>query len=271
MTSFSIWIFACLTVLFAGIIQTLTGFGFALVAVPFLMMLFPIQQAVLINIILCLFIMILQGIGIRALVNWRFVYLLVLIGMPGLMGGIVLADILDPVIIKGIIGAVLIVYVTFQWIQMEKQKKEAHLHMRDTGTVDFRDCEGTNTYPIPKGFYLAGITSGLLTGMAGMPGPPVVAILVNALPKEKFHATIIWYFLFECIFAILAFLFMQHMGEWVLVFRDALIFSVPTAIGFLIGVPIRKLLSETYFKRLVFGLLLIVGFTFSWGTLHMFI
>ena len=121
----------------------------------------------------------------------------------------------------------------------------------------------------PKGFYLAGISSSLLTGIAGLPGPPVVAVLVKSLPKDEFRATIVWYFIIEYSLAISAFLLLKHSGQWVqTILWDLLLFLVPTIIGFSIGVPIRKLLSETNFKRLVYGLLLVVGFTSSWNALE---
>ncbi len=47
MPSLNLWLLASLTVMSAGTIQSLTGFGFGLVSVPFLLMLFPSRQAVL--------------------------------------------------------------------------------------------------------------------------------------------------------------------------------------------------------------------------------
>lgn len=274
MPSISIWILASLTVMSAGIIQSITGFGFGLVSVPFLLLLFPSREAVLISMVLSLCSLLLQGVRSRELVNWIFVRQLILIGLPGLICGLILGDFLNPVILKGIVGVTLIFYVSFQWLLAEKQRKAALLHSLDS--VDSVASEsfyasnhnGKETSK-PKGFYLAGISSSLLTGIAGLPGPPVVAVLVKSLPKEEFRATIVWYFIIEYSLAISAFLLLKHSEQWVqTILWDLLLFLVPTIIGFLIGVPIRKLLSETHFKRLVYGLLLVVGFTSSWNALE---
>lgn len=258
----------------AGVIQSLTGFGFGLVSVPFLLMLFPSRQAILLSMVLSLCSLLLQGVRSREHANWVFIRQLILIGLPGLICGLILGDSLNPVILKGIVGATLIVYVLFQWLLAEKQRKEALLHELDTvNSVVRKPIYASNKdTPKPKGFYLGGIFSGLLTGIAGLPGPPVVAVLVNTLSKEKFQATIVWYFIIEYILAISAFLMLKHSGQWIqTILWDLLLFLVPTIIGFLIGVPIRKHLSETHFKRLVFGLLLVVGFTSSWDALNILI
>lgn len=236
----------------AALIQSLTGFGFGLVSVPLLLLLFPARQAILLSMVLSLCSLLLQGVRSRENANWRYIRQLILIGLPGLIGGLILGDILNPVVLKGIVGITLIIYVSFQWVLAEKQP--------DTTDVDAHLTK-------PKGFYLAGLFSGLLTGVAGLPGPPVVAVLVNSLPKDKFQATVVWYFILEYSLAISAFLLLKHAGAWLhIVFWDLLLFLVPTIIGFLIGLPIRKLLSETHFKRLVFSLLLVVGFTSAWDT-----
>lgn len=257
----------------AGLIQSLTGFGFGLVAIPFLLMLFPSRQAVLISMVLSLCSLLLQGVHSRKHANWIFVRQLILIGLPGLIGGLLLGDFLDPDILKGIVGVTLIVYVSFQWILAEKQKKASLFLDKDrVDSVAGEHISASNhegkEISNPKGFYLAGISSGFLTGIAGLPGPPVVAVLVNSLPKEKFQATVVWYFIFEYILAISVFLFLNHSEQWLqIILWDLFLFFVPTILGFLCGIPIRKVLSETRFKRLVFSLLLIVGFTSSWNAL----
>src|SRR5665648_722203 len=100
MPSFNIWILASITVMSAGVIQSLTGFGFGLVSVPFLLMLFPSRQAVLISMVLSLCSLLMQGVRSRKLVNWIFVRQLIIIGLPGLICGIILGDFLNSVILS---------------------------------------------------------------------------------------------------------------------------------------------------------------------------
>lgn len=286
MPSLSIWMLTGLTVMGAAVIQSLTGFGFGLVAIPFLLLIFPPHQAILISMILSLSSLLLQGFRLRDLVNWIFVRELALIGMPDLISGLLLADYLNPDMLKGIIGVILLVYVSFQWFQVEIQRKKALMHNFDMAASDnsksndgIREKENENNSENinkketskPKGFYLAGIFSGLLTGIAGLPGPPVIAVLVNSLRKDIFRATVVWYFIIEYTLAVSAFFLLRHSGPWVVaVYRELFLLLLPTVIGFHIGVPMRRFFSETNFKRLVFGLLFIIGVTSSWNVLNMF-
>src|SRR5665648_20235 len=123
MPSFNIWILASITVMSAGVIQSLTGFGFGLVSVPFLLMLFPSRQAVLISMVLSLCSLLMQGVRSRKLVNWIFVRQLIIIGLPGLIFGVILGDCLSCVMVKGIGGVTWIVYVSFRGRLAEKRRK----------------------------------------------------------------------------------------------------------------------------------------------------
>lgn len=133
----------------AAIIQSLTGFGFGLVSVPFLLFLFPSRQAVLMSMVLSLCSLLLQGVRSRELANWVFLRRLILIGLPGLIAGLLLGDILNPVLLKGVVGVTLIIYVSFQWVLAEKKTALAfHPGVKDTdidsvnvGDVGIRDVE----------------------------------------------------------------------------------------------------------------------------------
>lgn len=260
-----------LTVICAAIIQTLTGFGFGVVSVPFLLLLFPSQEAILLSMILSLCSLCLQFIPSRRSADWHIVWYLIVIGLPGLILGVVSGGKMNPIFLKGIIGFTLVAYVIIQWLQSERDNLKTTNPETTAATASpipleknsqASDTRSSGSNIKPYGLAVAGFFSGLLTGVVGLPGPPVVAVLIRYLPKEKFRATIVSYFVIEYVLAISIFLILRNGNSLnSTVATTVLILIIPTVAGFFIGRPIRRFIVESNFKRLVFMLLLIVGFT----------
>lgn len=251
-------ILGSLTVMFAAIIQSLTGFGFGVVAVPFLLFIFPSQQAVLLSMILSLCSLCLHFIPSRRTADWHTVWYLIAVGLPGLILGVIFGGKINPVYLKGIIGITLVAYVANQWLQTERE----NLKIKDTESLEKIDVpQNFASSRKSYGLATAGFFSGLLTGVVGLPGPPVVAVLIRSLPKDKFQATVVSYFVIEYSLAIASYLIFRNSSSLGTLITTILILIFPTVVGFLISRPIRRLIVESNFKRLVFLLLLIVGFT----------
>src|SRR5699024_7830181 len=95
-----------------------------------------------------------------------------------------------------------------------------------------------------------------------MPGPPVVAVLINYLKKDTFRATLVNYFLINMsLTLIVAFLFLQN-GNIFSVFIKVFALITPTIIGYIIGFPLRKLVNEWNFKYILLILLIFIGIYF---------
>ena len=236
------WLLASIIVLGAASMQVLTGFGFALVAVPLLLFIFTGYQAILISMILSFCLLLSQAIMERKQAKWLLILRLVFIGFPGLIAGVYIGGVIEPIYVKGIVGLTIVSYVV---IQLLRQK-----HKVDEGKKEER---------LPKGFYLAGLTSGALTGAVGIPGPPVVAVLVGHLSRGAFRATSVNYFVIQYTLALI-FAAVLYTNEFTLsTIRTVLILLIPTFFGYALGYPLRKYINETNFKRLVYGLLILMG------------
>ena len=234
------------TVFFAAGLQVLTGFGFSLICVPILLYFYPGYEAIWISLVLSSFSLSIQMLRNRPRPRWDLVRRLVGFGIPGLILGLLTSGMLNAVHLKGFVGAVVLGYVVFQLIQRKK------------GQVAVERAERT------KGFDLAGFAAGLLTGVAGIPGPPAVAVLIKMLKKEEFLATIVAYFLTIFLTAIgLSFVFHAEALSSEIVYT-VLILMVPTLLGLLLAHPIRQSINELNFKRLVYLLLIIVGVSSLW-------
>ncbi|MBT2691047.1 sulfite exporter TauE/SafE family protein [Bacillus sp. ISL-47] len=261
-----------MAVMIAAGLQVLTGFGFSLVAIPLLLYVFPGYQAILICMILSFFTLSLQVKGSFRLARWDLIWRLLLVGFPGLLIGVMWSEKLNAGHLKAIVGATVLIYVLLQWFKLEKKKRNPgtsnHTAAETSATgISAESDPHSQTNTAPKGFYAAGLLSGLLTGVAGLPGPPVVAILVQFLPRNIFRATTVNYFFIQYAIALSLslFVFNKHNNSEVLL--TVVILILPTLIGFLLGHPLRKLVNEQNFKRLVFSLLIIVGVT---STLQIF-
>lgn len=258
-------------VLCAAVTQVLTGFGFALVAIPLLMYVFPGYEAVLISMVLSV---VLLGMQIKRnwkIARWDLIWRLTMIGLAGLVVGASVSDKLNAVHLKSVVGAAVLIYVLIQWIQVERNRRSRSKESAITEMAATRDSDPLKRDTVkkakarlPKGFYVAGLFSGLLIGVVGMPGPPVVAVLVQFLKKDVFRATVIHYFLINYFLALAFAFFIFHKESQVNVLLAAAGLIIPLMIGYIIGQPISKFVHDDHFQRIVFSLLIIVGLTAVW-------
>ncbi|WP_240376992.1 sulfite exporter TauE/SafE family protein [Bacillus piscicola] len=261
-----VFLLGSIAVMAAGMVQVLTGFGFALVSIPLLMFLFPGYEAVLIGMVLSILILFLQARKDWKKARWDLVGLLTAVGLLGLCVGLLGSDRLHAVHLKSIVGASVLVYIVVQWIQNERERRTAKVEQAATSDspTELSASRKAEKKKVPRGFYIAGMFSGLLTGVVGMPGPPVVAVLINFLKKDTFRATLVNYFLINYVLAFLLAFFVVHKENQadVLIAVGGLI--IPTFIGYLLGHPLRKYINDENFKRLVFLMLIIIGITSIW-------
>lgn len=256
-------IVAIAAVLSAGMIQVITGFGFALVSIPLLFYVFPGYKAILISMLLSVFTLTLQSRKNWRQARWDLIWRLTAIGLVGLVVGVMVSGKLNADMLKSIVGVVVFIYVIIQWVQTEKERRSGLKEQAATTEVEVSEkIERKRKYP--KGFYTAGLFSGLLTGGVGMPGPPVVAVLVQFLQRETFRATLVNYFLVNYLFALFLALFVFQREHQLDVLLAAASLIIPTFIGYLIGHPVRKFIKDDQFKRIVFALLLIIALSFIW-------
>ncbi|HRA46596.1 MAG TPA: sulfite exporter TauE/SafE family protein [Thermomicrobiales bacterium] len=155
-----------------GIISGLTGFGFGLVSVPVLLLLFPPASVVVLA----------KGLGLssgvpiliadRKLVRVRLILTMIVPAIAGLFLGVAILRRADPAAIKLIAGAAVVffsVLISRGWVLPGIRSKLAPLFF--------------------------GFASGALGTSTGMPGPPAVMYLTHRnLTPKVFRASIVCYF-----------------------------------------------------------------------------
>ena len=155
--------FICI-ILVASILQTSTGFGFSIMATPFLLMLFLPQEAIQINIILSFIISISLIWKIRMDIDCILLKRLIVGSIVGVPFGIFIFVSININTFKLAIS-ILLLLLTLMLI--------CNFKIQSTKSRDF----------------LAGGLSGLLTTSIGMPGPPLLLYFTGTDTKKKLRAT----------------------------------------------------------------------------------
>lgn len=265
------WVLASGIIFAASFIQALTGFGFGLVAVPLLLFVLPSQVALMIGMILAAISSLLQGFKTYKQARWDLIYKLILLSLPGLMLGVLNSNKLDQEMIKGLVGVVLILYVAWQGVRISKQNRIKISIEKVAQSEDIEDSKEKGIRISWLNLLTAGFSSGILNGLAAIPGPPIVALLVKYLDKDRFQATTTCFFALQYIITIVT-KFIIQKNAFNLSFGVGMIgLILPIFLGLAVGQPVRKRINEENFKKLVYSLLFIIGITSVWEPLTRFI
>lgn len=214
----------------AALVASVTGFGYALVAIPFLVLLLPPAQAVPLVLISWFPIAIFLVIGSRRhLVRDRLMRLLVggIAGAPlGIYG---LASFSDSTM-RAVIGAITLLAVVAMAVRTSEPLAR----------------EG-------RALLGAGLLSGALAGASGLSGPPIVLLgLRQRWSHESFRATLL------CYFFILHTLISLTLGNIGLLTWDTLSMSLQAlpgvATGFVVGMWLKGRVEAGMYRRLTIGL-----------------
>ncbi|MBT3879038.1 MAG: sulfite exporter TauE/SafE family protein [Candidatus Scalindua sp.] len=225
----------------ASIIQSAVGFAYALLATPLLLWIgMPLPSAIVI-VATCSFIQAIFGIShLRTSVPWQLSFITTFIRTATLIIGLLVLKIvvsLDPNIIKLVIGSILCVLVIIQISIKAHSLQKVHWVWGG----------------------LAFSTSGLLAGICGMGGPPLILwAMAHNWSTEKVRG-----FLFS-VFAVSIPVQIVFMS---ITFGSNILWSVMTALlltpavflGTKIGLPLGNQIPKPVMRRIVHLILLAIG------------
>lgn len=220
-------------ILIAALLQAGTGYGFSIIGTPFLLILYPVHQAIQINIILSICLSLLMIFKIKDDIDKTLLFRLVSGSIPGVPLGIVIYLFFDVDLLKLIIGA-LIIMLTLLLI------------------LNFPVTQTRN-----KDFFTGGI-SGLLTASIGVPGPPLLLYFSGTkISPAVLRSTTLAYYLF--IYTVSLMIQISFGGTdkstWVL----ALVAMPPLFIGALLGHLFFKRINQNTFRLITYGILFFTG------------
>jgi uncharacterized membrane protein YfcA len=222
-------------VFLAALVQTLSGFGFALLVMPLITIIVGLQTAAP---LVALAGMTLCGVNLiryRQAVHVRKVLRLGVASVFGIPIGFWALANVDESIIKPLLGVVLIAYAAYKLIS----PSESHV------------CSRRWAYP-------AGFVAGCLSGAYNTPGPPVIVYgSLRQWPKEEFRAVLQAFFFVNAVFTVASHTIARHLTTTVWTFYGC---AVPALLlGVFISSRIDSRLNRDRFRTIVTAMILVLG------------
>ena len=224
-----------LIIALAGIVQGITGFGFALISVPVLSSFIPITTVV--PAIVCFstisnFLIVHKSIKY---VVFKKIILMLIFGILGIPLGVYLLKYTNPILLTTLAG-VLVIITGILMMRGYKQKFKSE----------------------KMAYSIAGLTSGVLNGSLSLSGPPIAFFLSNeGYSKDGFRANLTFYGIITNIIAILIYLQTGMLGANVL----KLVFTglISLFLGTYVGIILAKKISDNIFRNIVLVMLIVIG------------
>ena len=219
----------------AGFLQGMTSFGFSLIALPLLTLIHDIQLVVP---VLVIYSLVMNSTILVSL--WRNIDIREIIWMiiPGLLFTPVGMQILiytDGTWLKTLTGVFIFL---FSWLLFFDKRFEIRNER--------------------LGYLMTGALSGILNGSVSLSGPPLIIFMTNKrIAKQKFRASLTFYFWILNLITIPTFYFGGLIGT------DTVVFSIRYVafliVGVLAGVMTGNRIRESNFQRLVVIVLMVLG------------
>jgi uncharacterized protein len=224
-----------LIILLASTIQSMTGFGFSLIAVPLLGIFLPLKDFVPMLVLFSFLLSLTLYRHLKGSFNKKRVIVLALSGISSTLFGIYFLKYVDNSILKLTVGIIILISSVLMLFGIRVKFKIQIL-----------------------GDILAGVSSGLLNGSVSLNGPPVILLLSNEnTEKEIFRKTLTTYFLMLNLVSIPMFFFNG------LLTRDIVLRSVlnlpALAAGVFFGLIAGNRISEGHFKKITLVMILLLG------------
>lgn len=226
---------AAATVLLAGMVRGFSGFGSAMIMVPVLAVLYGPVKAVPIGLVLEMAVSLPLLPAAARMVDWRRIGVLLVAACAIVPLGIWLLHTLEagivPWILSGfVLSGVLLLATGFRY----------------RGRPGIAATVAT------------GMLSGLMNGLSGMGGPPVVFFyLAGADGAAISRASFIIYFTIVDLFALIVFALIDSYDLDGLIL--ALVLSVPFVLGGLIGARLFGRASERFYRMVALAILLAIA------------
>lgn len=224
-----------MVMLLAALVQSLTGFGSALVAMSVLPLVVGIQVASPLVALCSLVLQVLLLLRYRDSFRFRAIWRLVIAGVLGIPIGIYFLKQADETAVLRLLGGLLVAYALY-------------------GLFHFR-LPALNR---PAWAYLAGFTAGLLGGAYNTSGPPVIIYSdAQGWERSQFKSNLQGFFLVIDLFIIAGHALGGNLTPAV---WEAFLWSLPAiGLGAAAGFALDGRLNPASFRRLVLLLLLVMG------------
>ncbi|MBI2910055.1 MAG: sulfite exporter TauE/SafE family protein [Chloroflexi bacterium] len=236
MDSFALAGAGLIVIFLAGMMQGITGFGFALVAVPIMVALLPPKEVVPVVLIHSALINIFILFKVREWVDLKRIIPLMIAGVVATPLGTYLLIMLDVQLLKVLIGVVIAVSAVALLRGFRVEIRNERL-----------------------AFGPVGLISGILSGATQMSGPPVALFFTNqGLAKHVFRANLVAYFMVLNVATVPSAVVGGLMTEQVLSY--AALFLPAMVLGAIAGMVLAHRVEEDLFRKLALNMVTVAGF-----------
>ena len=257
------WILAAVVVFFASILQAATGFGFAIMATPFLLLVFDSRESVQISIILSFVLSLLLIRKVKKDVDKGLLRRLILGSVVGVPLGVLFYKSVSFENLKVTMSIVILIVTFIQIIKSFKTNSKLRIEHSNVKTLLCKDTtavDGANY--LKKTQFFIGFCAGLLTTSIGIPGIPLILYYTaTKTKKETARSTAIAFFLFVCIISMAAQLLTVRTNLDIV--ASSLILVPIAAVGIFLGNILFDKINQITFQRIIYGVLLCTGFYMS--------
>lgn len=227
------WYLASIIVLFAASLQAATGFGFSVMATPFLLLVFDAHTAIQINIILSLLISLIMVPRIGHTINKPLLARMLKGCLVGAPLGLLVFLYLDPYYLTLIISLLILFLTALLLFKIRTQQSVIKDHA-------------------------AGGISGILTTSLGMPGPPLLLYFSGTqMDKAALRSTTLAFGLF--VYAASLLLQVASGSTRLDIWLTAVSLAPVAIIGIIIGQYLFRYISQAIFTLITYLILGITG------------
>lgn len=228
--------FGFISILLASFIQGVTGFGFALIAVPLLSFFIPELRNITPIIVICSLITnIIIVYKSRSHIDFKRIMYLVIFAIIATPIGTYMLICVNVKILKLIIGIVSVITAFFMIKDFKIKIKNERIS-----------------------YGVVGVLSGILNGSAGLSGPPIVLFLTNQnTEKDVFRANLTFFGLITNVFAVILFCSEGIINVSVLHFT--IVYLLALVIGALVGIVVSAKINEHIFRNITILLIALLG------------
>lgn len=222
-----------LIILIASVLQTSTGFGFSILATPFLLLLFEPMVAIQINLMLSLVISAALIMKIRQDIDYGILKRFLAGSVIGLPIGIIVFLLSDMKMLKLGISMIILVLTIMLMLRFR---------IRQTRSRDL----------------IVGGMSGAMTSSIGMPGPPLLLYFSGTnTRKETLRGTTLAFYLFIYLMSLVIQVVVAGTDKTVWVFSGL---ALPVVlIGLFLGQLVFNRINQRLFRIVTYVILLVTG------------
>jgi uncharacterized membrane protein YfcA len=225
----------------AALVQSLSGFGFAVIIMPLVTLVLGLQTAAPMVALVALTVYIINLVRYRQAVNAGEVLRLGIASALGVPIGVWALANISETTVKQVMGLVLIAYAIYALA-------------RPT----------TSWMPSRFWVYPAGFLAGCMGGAYNTPGPPVIVYgSLRQWPKDEFRAVLQALFLVNAVLVVSSHLVARHVTAEVLTFYLCVLPAL--GLGIFVGSRVDSKVDRERFRTLVTALILILGLSLVIG------